>query len=77
MFSDILSHQYYLLLEIFINTERNYKNLTDGDEIARRGLLQLLTKNGLHFTSKAMNWAARYGHLETVKWLRERGLDQW
>ena len=72
MFSDILFHQYYLLLEIIIDTKSSYKNLRDGDEIARHGLLRLLTKNGLHFTTDAIDYAAENGHLEVVKWLHER-----
>ena len=77
MFSDILFHQYYLLLEICVDTKSSYKNLRDGDKIARHGLLQLLTKNGLCFTAWAMDLAAKNGHLQVVKWLHEQGLDQW
>jgi hypothetical protein len=46
---------------------------TDGDSLATLGLLDPLKtfKDVLHFTHRAMDKAAKYNHLEVIKWLHE------
>jgi hypothetical protein len=63
---------------MYVNKKKsNIHNYRDGDVAAYYGYLGLLKNNdNLVLTENAMNWAAKNGHLEVIKWLHTNRFER-